>query len=182
MTREELFATMRSIVLAVTDVDECILDDQNAIAPTGEYCTIEPFSAITHVGRGAVSQSEVVAGDDPNFNDIEETLTTLLEARVDINFFRGDARLHAQKLMFSDQRSDIYNTLYTDGVFWMRTDAVNNLTALNSAQYEPRAQISVYVRFEQDQTATVQQVYVAPIEMENEGGDVLVSFDYDVDE
>jgi hypothetical protein len=175
MTREELFAVMRGIVLDVTGVTECILDDQNATAPTGEYCVIEPFSNIRHIGRGSVKQTEVDAVDELDFNDIEEELTTLLEARVDVNFFRGDARLHAQKLMFSDQRSDVYTTLFSNGVFWMRTDAVNNLTVLNSAQYETRAQISIYVQFEQTQTNTVQQIYNVPFEIENESGNVLTT-------
>lgn len=177
MTREELFTVMRDIVLTVTGVDACILDDQNAPSPSGEYCVIEPFSNIRQIGRGATNQTEVVAQDDPEYNDIEESITSLLEAKVDINFFRGDARLLAQKLMFCDQRSDVYETLYTNGVFWMRTDAVNNLTVLNSATYEPRAQISIYVRFEQTQTATVKQIYTVPFALENENGIELLSFE-----
>jgi hypothetical protein len=176
MTRTQLFSILRGIVIDVTGIAECILDDQNAPAPSGEYCSIEPFSNIRMIGRGKVSQTEVAALDgDPDYMDVEETLTSLLEARVDINFFRGDARLHAQKLMFSDQRPSVSETLLTNGLGWMRTDAVNNLTVLNSAQYEPRAQISIYIQFEQSQTDTVQQIYSVDFEFKDEFDNLLTT-------
>ncbi len=173
MNRLELFSIMREIVLTVTGISECILDDQNYTAPSGEYCTIEPFSNLRQIGRGAVTDEEVDAEDGEDYYDIEETLTTLIEATVSVNFYRGDARNYAQKLMFCDERSDIHEKLLVNNLGWMRTDAANNLTTLNSAQQEPRSQINIYIQFEQDQSYTVQQIYHVEFEIQNEDGDII---------
>lgn len=178
MTREELFDIMRPIVIDVTGVPECILDDQNYQAPSGEYCTIEPYSNLKRVGRGTVEDEEVASEDGEDYYDIKETVTTLMEARVSVNFFRGSARDYADSLMFCDERSDVHETLYTNSLGWMRTDAVNNLTALNSGRYEPRSQINIYIQFEQVQTNTVQQIYQVDFEIENEDGDVITTGEY----
>ena len=175
MTREELFTVMREIVLKVTDVDVCILNAQRETAPTGQYCSIEPFASLNQIGRGSTKNTEVAAVDGEDFYDVQEDLTVLIEAKVSVNFFRDDARMLAQKLMFCDQRSDIHEKLLINGLGWMRTDAVNNLTLLNGAIYEPRAQINLYIQFEQTQSNTVQQIYNVDFGLQNESGDIITT-------
>ena len=54
----------------------------------------------------------------------------------------------------------------------MGTDAVNNLTVLNSGQYEQRSQINIRVRFKQEQQDFTQAIYEASWVIEDEYGNV----------
>lgn len=169
MTREELFQILRPIVVNVTGVSQVILANQSTIAPTGEYCTIEPFSNLTQLGRGHLKRESIPAVDgDLNFEDLRETLTVSIEAAVSVNFYRGNAQDYAHKLMFCDQRSAVSDYLFEKGVGWMGTDTVNNLTLLNSGQYEQRSQINIRVRFKQDQQDFSQAIYAASWSFEDE--------------
>lgn len=173
MTREELFQILRPIVVNVTGVAKVILANQSTKAPTGEYCTIEPFSNLTQLGRGNVKRDAVPAQDgNPNFEDLRETLTVSIETTVSVNFYRGNAQDYAHKLMFCDQRSAVSDYLFEKGVGWMGTDAVNNLTVLNSGQYEQRSQINIRVRFKQEQQDFTQAIYEASWVIEDEYGNV----------
>jgi len=173
MTRLELFQILRPIILKVTGVPEVILntqnvDDQAAKAPTGEYCSVEPFQSIEQLGRGTVTVQEVPAEDgSPDFMDREEALSVLTEATVSVNFYRGASQDYAHRLRFCDQRSDISDTLFVQGISWKGTSQVNNLTTLNSGRFEPRSQISI----------RVQQIYSAPWIIEDEDGNEVLSGD-----
>lgn len=176
MTREELFQILRPIVVNVTGVAQVILANQSTKAPSGEYCTIEPFSNLTQLGRGNVKRNEVTSQDDDlNFEDLSETLTVSIEATVSVNFYRGNAQDYAHKLMFCDQRSAVSDYLFEKGVGWMGTDAVNNLTVLNSGQYEQRSQINIRVRFKQEQKDFTQAIYEASWIVEDENSNELAS-------
>lgn len=181
MTREELFKILRPIVVNVTGVAQVILANQSTKAPAGEYCTIEPFSNLTQLGRGNVKRDAVPAQDgDPNFEDLRETLTVSIEATVSVNFYRGNAQDYAHKLMFCDQRSAVSDYLFEKGVGWMGTDAVNNLTMLNSGQYEQRSQINIRVRFKQEQQDFVQAIYEASWVVEDENANEIASGSVDM--
>lgn len=176
MTREELFQILRPIIINVTGVTQVILANQGATAPTGEYCAVEPFSTITQLGRGHLKRENIAPVDgNPNFEDLGETLTVNMEATVSVNFYRGNAQDHAQKLMFCDQRSAVHEYLFENGVGWMGCDAVNNLTTLNSADYEHRAQMNIRVRFKQEQTDSIQAIYETSWVVEDENANELVS-------
>lgn len=181
MTREELFQILRPIVVNVTGVAQVILANQSTKAPAGEYCTIEPFSNLAQLGRGNVKRDAVPAQDDnPDFEDLRETLTVSIEATVSVNFYRGNAQDYAHKLMFCDQRSAVSDYLFEKGVGWMGTDAVNNLTMLNSGQYEQRSQINIRVRFKQEQQDFVQAIYEVPWVIEDENANEIASGSVDL--
>jgi hypothetical protein len=176
MTREELFAILRPIVIKVTGVTQCILANQSITAPTSEYCTIEPFSNLSQLGRGNVKNEAVPAQDgNPDFEDIKETLSVSIEATVSVNFYRGNAQDYAHRLMFCDQRSAISDSLFTSGVGWMSAGPVNNLTILNSGNYEQRSQINIVVRFKQVQEDYTQAIYQSSWIVENESGNEIAS-------
>lgn len=176
MTRLELFQILRPIILSKTGVPECILADPNAPAPSGEYATIEPFSNISEIGIGGNTQEEVDAVDgNPAFKDLEITVKSSQEVQVSVNFYRGNARDYAPKLKQADQFPSVHETMLINGLGWMRTSEVNNLTTLNQAEQEPRAQIYIYLRRMESATETVQAIYIAPWESQNEDGDVISS-------
>lgn len=176
MTREGLFQILRPIITNVTGLAQVILANQSHNAPEGEYCSVEPFSTITQLGRGHVKTESIPSQDgNPNFEDLKEILTVSMEATVSVNFYRGNAQDYAQKLMFCDQRSAVSDYLFENGVGWMGCDAVNNLTMLNSALYEQRSQMNIRVRFKQEQEDFVQAIYEASWVVEDESGNELVS-------
>lgn len=176
MTREQLFDILRPVIIGVTGVPECILADQSVTAPSGDYCSVEPFTNMKQLGRGNVKIEEVDPLDgNPNFKDQQATLTSQVETTVSVNFYRGAAMDYAHKLMFADQRFDVGDYLFENGVGWMGCDNVNNLTMLNSGLYEPRSQIGIVVRFAHSQSSIVQQIYSSSWEIENESGDVISS-------
>lgn len=174
MTRSELFQILRPIVLQATGVPECILADPDAPAPNGEYAVIEPFSSINDLGQGGQTQIEVDAVDgNPAFKDLEITVNSQQEAQVSVNFYRGAARDYARKLMQANHLPSVFESLLVNGLGWMRTGAVNNLTTLNQGQQEPRSQIDIFIRLKESAAGTVQQIYTVEWEGENEGGDVM---------
>ena len=63
--------------------------------------------------------------------------------------------------------------LFKSGIGWGGTDAVNNLTALQAANWEPRAQVTVRVLYETTDVSTINAILTASIIVENEAGDVL---------
>jgi len=63
--------------------------------------------------------------------------------------------------------------LFKSGIGWGGTDAVNNLTALQAANWEPRAQVTVRVLYETTDVSTINAILTTSIVVENESGDVL---------
>ena len=63
--------------------------------------------------------------------------------------------------------------LFKSGIGWGGTDAVNNLTALQAANWEPRAQVTVRVLYETTDVSTINAILTTSIIVENEAGDVL---------
>lgn len=176
MTREELFDILRPIIASKTGVPECILADPNKKAPSGEYASIEPFSNIVEIGTGGQTQKEIDAVDgDPDFKDLEITIKSSQEVQVSINFYRGGARDFANKVLQLDKHPSTHEAMLINGLGWMRTGSVNNLTALNQGNYEPRAQVDVFLRRMEAATDTTQQIYFMPWSIENEDGDEISS-------
>lgn len=176
MTREQLFDILRPIITSKTGVPECILADPNSPAPKGEYASIEPFSNIVEIGTGGQSQKEIPAVDgNPSFKDLEITIKSSQEVQVSINFYRGNARDFANKVCQLDKHPSTHETMLINGLGWMRTGSVNNLTTLNQARFEARAQVDVFLRRMETATDTVQQIYVMPWSIENEDGNEISS-------
>lgn len=177
MTREDLFKILRPIVVSKTGVPVCILADPNATAPTGDYASIEPFSTISEIGTGGSSQIQVDAVDgDANYKDLEVTVKSSQEVTVSINFYRGDARDYAGKLKQADKFPSVHETMLINGLGWMRTGEVNNLTTLNQGRQEPRSQIYIYLRRMESAKETVQQIYSTSGTAYDEHNNVVASF------
>lgn len=142
MTRLELFKLMRPIIMQATGVPMCILADQNEEAPTGEYCSVEPEASVTERGH---SHTHRVGTETKG--TVETVIKTQIMTQVEINFYRGDARTRAKRLMNANKRPSISAMLHKGSIGWNRTGPINDLTALQSNQREQRAQVSIYIMY-----------------------------------
>lgn len=142
MTNEEIFDVLREIVLTVTGVPECILANPNAPGPAGEYAAIQPQQTISERGQATINRI-VKPGA---LMDVE--IRAKIACTAWVNFYRGDTRTTAAKLKQCNKRPDISALLFEKNLGWVGTGPVNNLTALQSENYESRAQISINLWYE----------------------------------
>lgn len=167
MTNEQLFAILRPIVMRVTGVPECILADQNAKSPTGEYASIRPRQSIDQRG-----QAHLVPTNRPG-DLVEVDVRAQVIATAHVNFYRGDAMARVEQLEECHKRPDVSIDLFKAKVRWLGTSAANNLTALQSVNWEQRAQISVRLGYEVSSLSEVNNILSASVIVENEKAEVL---------
>ncbi|MGL4545199.1 MAG: phage neck terminator protein [Plesiomonas sp.] len=169
MTNEELFKILRPIVMTVTGVPECILADQNTKAPNGPYATIRPRQSVTERGQANIYDKNV-PGDK-----VSVDVRSQIVATCSVQFYRGEARMFAERLKQCNKRPDVSALLWKGRVGWGGTDPVNDLTALQSANWEQRAQINIRLWYETSNIAEVNNILHASLEMQDEKGRVLVT-------
>lgn len=172
MTNDQIFDVMREIIILVTGVPECILDNQNAPSPSGEYCAVQPKQSVTQRGQANIEYASA-----PGSIDMTQTIKSQMVAVCSINFYRGAALDYATLLAQANKRSDVSQILYRAGLGWLEVVSINNLTALQSEQWEPRAQISIRLGYEIEQTVTINTIERIPYSAENDDGDVLSTGD-----
>jgi len=172
MTDAELFQKLRPIVELVTGLPSgsVIMADQNASAPLGEYATIRPRQSIAQRGQANIYTSDV-AGDL-----VQTDVRAQIVASCTVNFYRGNAVASAEKLKQCNKRPDVSILLFKAGLGWGGTDAANNLTALQAANWEPRAQITIRLMYETSDVSTINNILSVGIIVENEKGNILHGF------
>lgn len=167
MTNEQLFAILRPIIMRVTGVPECILADQNAKSPTGEYAWIRPRQSIDQRGQAHIYP----------VNKVDDLVTVDVRAQViataSVNFYRGDAMARVERLKECNKRPDVSMDMFKAGVRWLGTSAANNLTALQSVNWEQRAQINIRLGYEVSNINDVNNILSASVVIQNEKGVVL---------
>lgn len=167
MTNEQLFAILRPIIMRVTGVPECILADQNATSPMGEYASIRPRQTIDQRG-----QAHLIPVNKPG-----DLVTTTVRAQViataSVNFYRGDAMARVERLKECNKRPDVSMDLFRADIRWLGTSAANNLTALQSVNWEQRAQISIRLGYEVLNVVDVNNILSSSVSVENEDAAVL---------
>jgi len=167
MTDAELFKILRPIIITVTGVNEVILADPNAPAPTGTYAAVRPRQSVSERG-----QANIYHYDLPE-SAVRTDVRAQIVARCDINFYRGDAMLYAEKLKECHKRDDVRWTLFKNKIGWAGTEPVNNLTALQASNWEPRAQITVKLWYESSTTVDVNNIEQVTVSIQNEEGNTL---------
>ena len=165
-----VYKALRQIVLKLTGVDECLLADQNTPAPSGTYATIRVAESIRPTSQGEVYRS---------YNKESRTITERIKYPViysaTVNFYRGDAQRNASQLINCSRLSTIHDILLRNGLGWVDTDPVQNLTALQSNEQEQRAVIVIRLVGTQIISETVNTIEAIPsITVEDERKDVLV--------
>lgn len=171
MTELELFTPLQQIVKLVTDLPDSnvILADQNSKSPTGEYCTIRPSQTVGQRGQANLYNSDIAG------NLVRTDVRAQIMATCSVNFYRGNALNYARKLHQCNKRPDVSMILWRAGIGWNGTDAINNLTALQAANWEQRAQITLRLMYETSDIATINNILSVGIITESESGDVLDS-------
>ena len=139
MTREEIFEIMRPIILLTTGVPHCYLATQNRPSCDGDYCIVEPKLNPRCIGQLTKSKFD----DTTAATDI--TLQYITECKI--IFYRGPVMQYAERMPFSNFRSDVSEMLQRANLGWNRFEGPHDLRALQSAQWEPRAQLSVYLMY-----------------------------------
>lgn len=170
MTNEQLFAILRPIIMRVTGVPECILADQNAKSPTGEYASIRPRQSISERGQAHIYPINKI-GDQVTVDVRSQVIAT-----ASVNFYRGDAMARVERLQECHKRPDVSMDLFRAKVRWLGTSAANNLTALQSANWEQRAQISIRLGYEVSNINDVNNILSASVIIEDEKAQVLETF------
>lgn len=169
MTNEELFAILRPVVMTVTGVPECILADQNAASPQGEYASIRPRQSVSERGQANVITVDKVG--DLVTTDVRSQII----ASCSINFYRGDAMARAERLKQCHKRPDVSSALFMAGVGWLDASTVNNLTALQSSNWEQRAQVTVRVMYEVSDVCDVNNILSSQVILQDENAQVLAT-------
>ena len=170
MTNEEMFKVLRPIVLKVTGITECIMADQNQIAPKNiPYATIRPRQSVTERGQANI-YGKNLTGDR-----MQTDVRAQVIATCSVNFFRGDAQLYAERMKECHKRPDVMIDLFRAKVGWGGTDAVNNLTALQAANWEQRAQINIRLMYEVNDISEINAITSASISLYNEQDRLLQS-------
>lgn len=175
MTSLEIFKILRPIVMTVTGVPECILADPNAKSPTGPYASIRVRQSIRERG-----QANVTITDLPVPRQVRYDIRAQIICDVSIEFWRGNAMEYAEKLKECHKRPDVPWLLMRAGVGWGGTDAVNNLTALQSGNMEQRAQITVRLYYEAVDIVDVNNIERVVATVENEKAQTIQSVDVTV--
>lgn len=177
MTREQLFDILRPIIISVTGVPECILADPNAPSPSGEYASVEPLLSIRQRGQANIIRTDTALVPSPigPVNDSNVDVRAQVIANCSINFYRGDARYRASRLLQANKRPDISVILFQNKIGWNGAEPINDLTALQSNQHEQRAEITIRLMYEIIDPVIINAIYSAQIIVENEKGDELLN-------
>jgi hypothetical protein len=179
MTNQEFFAKLRPIVMLATGVSECLLADQigpgSMPAPTGAYATITPRQYVSERGQANV-KSRDIPGDKVEFD-----IRAQIMCSCSVNFYRGEALMYAERLKQANKRPDISIMLFKAKIGWNSADGVNNLTSLQSANFEQRAQITLRLMYEAISISEINNILSVEVALENEKAQVLQTFTVEVD-
>lgn len=174
MTRVEIFNAIRPIILSVTGIPEVILADQldqrngGVPSPTGEYASIETKQSITQRGQANIHRNTSLT---PLSVDVDVRAQIIVECSI--NFYRGEARDRAERLLQANKRPDVSALLFAAKLGWNRTNAINNLTSLQSNNYEQRAQLSIFLMYETSDPIVINSIESVDFSIENENAEVL---------
>lgn len=179
MTNEELFKKLRPIVMLATGVPECVLADQygpgSMPAPQGAYATITPRQSVSERGQANITSRDI-PGDL-----IEFDIRAQIMCSCSVNFYRGEAIMFAERLKQANKRPDISIMLFKAKIGWNSTDAVNNLTSLQSANFEQRAQITIRLMYEAISISEINNILSVEVALQNEKARVLDTFTVEFD-
>lgn len=169
-----LAKTVCRIVVAATGLppDHVIVGDPNGPAPAGSYCAVR-LDSPAQFAQASVTQRNVPALDDPQYQDIIAKVTTSFTLGFSVNFYRAGAMVYAAALAEANKREPIKNILRAAKLGWSRITPVNNLTGLFSAAMEERAQLTIYLYGQSVAEDRVQRIYRVGITVQSEQSDVI---------
>ncbi|BAM68845.1 MAG: Phage protein [Edwardsiella phage MSW-3] len=164
MTSEQLFKLLRPIVMTATGVPECILADPNAQAPHGPYAALRPRQTVSQLG-----QADIIDKNAPG-DQVRTTVRSRIVCTCVVNFYRGEARMYAERLRNCNKLPSISAKLFKAGLGWAGVGNINDLTALQSANFEQRAHVEFTVWYTTDLVDEVNNILSAEVQLQNETG------------
>lgn len=144
-------------------------------APKGAYATITPRQYV-----GERGQANVISRDIPG-DLVEFEVRAQIMCSASINFYRGEALMYAERLKQANKRPDISMMLFKAKIGWNSADGVNNLTSLQSANFEQRSQITLRLMYEAISLSEINNILSVEVALENEKAQVLQTFTVEVD-
>lgn len=174
MTNNDLFQILRPVIQQLTGLGpgNVVLADQNALAPKGPYCTIRPRQSVRQRGQANLSVRTIGP-----LHDVETTVKRQVVCSCSIQFFRGEARQFAELVAEMNKLPSVQMAFLRAKVGWGGASAVNDLTALQSANWEQRAQVTVDLWYETTSADVVNAILSAEVQVQNEKGQVLQALD-----
>lgn len=173
MTNQELFRKLRPIILQATGVPELILANATASgqAPSGEYATLYPRQTVRQRGQSNTYKRNITG-------DLVETkVRAQIIATCSVNFFRGNAHMYAERLIECNKHPNIGMMLMRAKLGWNGTDGVNDLTSLQSANWEQRAQINIRVMYVTETQSEINNILSASVVIEDEKARIITTVD-----
>lgn len=137
----------------------------NVGAPEGPYCEVG-FPVEEGFGQ-AIKQRRITQQD---FTDITRTQKVV---QISLNFYRDGALAAAGGLREANKRDHIHAILWQNKLGWYRLGPVNNLSALQNANQEERAQVGLYLACEDVVEDTVLRALGVKFTTKDEDGHVL---------
>jgi hypothetical protein len=165
----EMTKAVCRIVVAATGLpaNKVIIGDPGDASPTGSYCAVR-LDNPSQYGQALNSQTDVVATDDPQYNDILAKVATQFTLGFSLNFYRAGAKRYAAAICEANKREPIAAILRTAKLGWSRVSPINNLTGLYQAAMEERAQLTLYLYGESIAEDRVQRIYRAEFSVQTE--------------
>lgn len=177
MTNLEIYKIVRELVLVVTGVPTVIKSNPNAPSPDGEYCAISITQPVSQRGQANTKTKTIV--QPGGWDGVGFDIRTQLEIDASLNFYRGNAHEYARALPQANKRPDIQELLFKNNVGWNKTSAINNLNALQSENWENRAQIVLTLMFEGSSEVDTNGIYKVGIDVFDENDNLLESVGVD---
>lgn len=164
----EIFRSLSSIIQTVTGVKDVILANPNNPSPSGAYASILIAQSASPTSSGTLKSK--VSDDQMN---VEITNRYPVVWECTINFWRGDAIANASKLVRAQYLPIVSDTLLSKNMGWVNCSDVINLTALQSSNFEQRAQVTIKITTFEEVKQTVNTILSAKISFENEQSQLL---------
>lgn len=168
MTDQEIFAIFRPHIIRVTGVPEFILYAQNQNAPKGAYGSLQVRSSIDERGQAIIHKKHL-----PLEAKFEIDVRPQLHLTCVAEFFRGDAKLYAQRLLQMGKREDVIWPLFQQGISIRNVGNVMDLTALQASNFEHRARVEIHLWMEGSSKYAINEITGVQTEYQNEAGDIL---------
>ena len=167
-SRNDIFKIVATIVRLATNVQTCVIADDVAAAPKGEYCAIRISESVSPTAKG--EKIRQVSEDGRSI-----TLITRIPIiyEITLNFYRGSSIASATKMIHCFRLSGVNTLLFRKQLGWAGSEAVQNLTDLQSGAMEERASIVIRLVGSMEQSETVNTILFVPVNVQNENGEII---------
>lgn len=138
-----------------------IVGNQGAPSPVGTCAAVK---ILGDQARGQANKSMRnsapvnVPGLGTVVNFIDSTKAQKI-VEIEIAFYRGQAVAYAGSLFEANKREVVSAYLWAKRLGWQRVGPVNNLTALEQANFEQRAEVKLYLYVEDTVVDTINKIY-----------------------